>query len=94
MVIIFVVLLLSRNKFLAVEITTTVRHIAVEAPLGRTEGLPQPCVANCDKIRTVPRAALTERAGRLARAVTSKSQWQWGMRLRGKNCWAQSEVES
>jgi mRNA interferase MazF len=67
------VLLLSRdnaysylNKFLAVEITSTVRRIAVEIPLGRTEGLPRRCVANCDNIRTVSRSALSERIGRLA----------------------------
>jgi mRNA interferase MazF len=67
------VLLLSRdqaysylNKFVVVEITSTVRQIAVEVPLGRSEGLSRRCVANCDNIRTVPRSALTERIGRLA----------------------------
>jgi mRNA interferase MazF len=67
------VLLLTRdqaysylNKFLAVEITSTVRHIAVEVPLGRAEGLPRASAANCDNIRTVPRSSLTERIGQLA----------------------------
>jgi mRNA interferase MazF len=67
------VLLLSRdqaysylNKFVVVEITSRVRQIAVEVPLGRSEGLSRRCVANCDNIRTVPRSALTERIGRLA----------------------------
>jgi mRNA interferase MazF len=67
------VLLLSRdqaysylNKFLAVEITSTVRQIAVEVPLGRQEGLPRRCVANCDNIRTVSRSALVKRIGQLA----------------------------
>ena len=67
------VLLLSRggayeylNKFVAVEITSTVRQIAVEVPLGRAEGLPRRCVANCDNIRTISRAALVGRIGRLA----------------------------
>lgn len=67
------ILLLSRNsayvylhKFLAVEITSTVRDIAVEVPLGKAEGLPRRCVANCDNIRTVPRSAVTERIGQLA----------------------------
>src|SRR5271166_2335671 len=66
------VLLISRNdaysylnKFLAIEITSTVRRIAVEVPLGRGEGLPSKCVANCDNVRTVPRSALTKRIGRL-----------------------------
>ena len=68
-------LLLSReqaysylNKFLVVEITSTVRQIAQEVPLGRSEGLKAKCVANCDNIRTVPRSALTERIGRLSPA--------------------------
>ena len=67
------VLLLSRdsaytylNKFLVVEITSTVRHIAVEVPLGRTEGLARQCVANRDNVRTVSRSALTKRIGQLA----------------------------
>lgn len=66
------VLLLSRNeaysylnKFIAVEVTSTIRRIAVEVPLGRTEGLPSQCVANCDNLRTVPRSALLERIGQL-----------------------------
>jgi mRNA interferase MazF len=66
------VLLLSRNdaysylsKFIAIEITTNVRRIASEIPLGESEGLPKACVANCDSLRMVPRDALTRRAGQL-----------------------------
>ena len=69
------VLLLSRdaayeylNKFTAIEITTTIRHIAEEIPLGKAEGLAKPCVANCDNIRTVPRSALVKRIGQLGAA--------------------------
>jgi len=66
------VLLMSRNqaysylnKFVAVEITSTIRRIAVEVLLGRAEGLPAKCVANCDNVRTIPRSALTKRIGAL-----------------------------
>lgn len=66
------VLLLTRNqaysylnKFLAVEITSAVRQIAVEVPLGKPEGLSRRCVANCDNIRTVSRSALVKRIGQL-----------------------------
>jgi mRNA-degrading endonuclease toxin of MazEF toxin-antitoxin module len=69
------VLLLSRdaayqylNKFTAVEVTTTIRHIATEVPLGKAEGLSKPCVANCDNIRTIPRSALVKRIGQLGPA--------------------------
>ena len=49
-----------------VEITTTVRNIAVEVTVGRVEGLPVKSAANCDNLRTVARSALVERIGRLA----------------------------
>jgi mRNA interferase MazF len=67
------ILLLSRDdaysylsKFIAVEITSTVRRIASEVPLGEEEGLPKVCVANCDSLRMVPRNSLSSRAGRLS----------------------------
>ncbi len=67
------VLLLSRNdayqylsKFIAAEITSNVRQIASEVPLGEDEGLQRLCVANCDNLRVVPKLLLTKRAGQLA----------------------------
>jgi mRNA interferase MazF len=62
------VLLLSRdsayeylNKFVVAEVTTKIRDIPVEVPLGRREGMAKPCVANCDNLRTVRREALDGR---------------------------------
>ena len=67
------VLLLSRNdayrylsKFVVAEITTTIRAIPVEVRLGSREGLPSPCVANLDNLRTAARQWLDSRAGSLA----------------------------
>lgn len=67
------VLLLSRddayehlNKFIAAEITTTVRRIPVEVIVGKSEGLSKTCAVNCDNLRTVSRAALVKRIGQLA----------------------------
>jgi len=67
------VLLLSRNdayeylnKFVTVEITTTIRDIPVEVRLGPAEGLPKRCVANCDSLRTIARSHLVKRLGALA----------------------------
>jgi mRNA interferase MazF len=67
------VLLLTRddaygylNKFIVAEITTTIRNIPVEVPLGKRDGLPAPCVANCDNLRTVNRDVLVERISKLA----------------------------
>ena len=66
------VLLLSRDsayeyldKFVVAEVTSTVRRIAIEVPLGVAEGLAKSCVANCDNLRTIPRAALQKRIGKL-----------------------------
>jgi mRNA interferase MazF len=85
------VLLLSRNdayaylsKFVAVEITSTIRRIASEILLGEQEGLPRVCVANCDSLRMVPRLSLTKRARQLAperwvevkRAVGAALEWR------------------
>jgi mRNA interferase MazF len=68
------VLLLSRedaysylNKFLAVEITTTIRGIPVEVSLGKAEGVSHRCVANLDNVRTISRSVLTRRIGALSR---------------------------
>ena len=67
------VLLLTRddayaylNKFVVAEITTTIRNIPVEVRLGKRDGLPISCVANCDNLRTVGHAALVERISRVS----------------------------
>ncbi len=56
-------LLLSRddayavlNKFVAAEITATVRHIPIEVPLGSIGGMAKPRVVNCDNLRTIRRS--------------------------------------
>ena len=66
------VLLLSRddayfylNKFVVVEITTKIRNIPVEVFLGLRDGMPKPCVANCDNLRTVGRQSLIGRISKL-----------------------------
>lgn len=68
------VLLLSRDdaygylhKFIAAEITTTVRNIPVEVPVGPAEGLPKRSVVNCDNLRTIARSSLVKRLGSLRR---------------------------
>jgi mRNA interferase MazF len=67
------VLLLSRddaypvlNKFVAAEITTTVRHIPIEVPLGSIEGISKPCVVNCDNLRTISKIQLVKKIARLS----------------------------
>ncbi|MCX6603965.1 MAG: type II toxin-antitoxin system PemK/MazF family toxin [Acidobacteria bacterium] len=85
------VLLLSRdgaysvlNKFVAAEITATIRHIPIEVPLGETEGISKPCIVNCDNLRTISKVHLVERisqipAGRIGevkRAVGYALAWE------------------
>jgi mRNA interferase MazF len=67
------VLLLTRtpayaylNKVVIAEITTTIRGIAQEVPLGPDEGMSRRSVANMDNIHVIPKAAVGDRLGRVA----------------------------
>src|SRR3989304_69213 len=67
------VVLLSRNEAYAVRelvtvapVTTRIRQIPTEAPLGTEDGLPKPCVANLDTIPTIPQQTLKERIASLS----------------------------
>jgi mRNA interferase MazF len=66
------VVLLSRNEAYAVRelvtvapVTTRVRRIPTEVPLGPDEGLPKRCVANLDTSTTIPRRTLAQPIGAL-----------------------------
>ena len=69
------VLLLTRTpayeylaKVVVAEITTTVRGIPQEVPLGRREGLGRPSVANLDNIHVIPLDRVGELVGVLLSA--------------------------
>ena len=49
-------------------VTSTIRGLRTEVPLGPEEGLARECVANCDNLFTVPRSALGRRRGTLGPA--------------------------
>ena len=62
------VLLLSRNEAYTVRelvtvapVTTRMRHIPSEVPLGPEDGLPRSCVVNLDTITTIAQRSLQER---------------------------------
>lgn len=66
------VVLLSRDESYAVRdlvmvamVTSRIRGIRAELPLGPAEGLSRACVANLDTITTVPKRALSEQIGSL-----------------------------
>ena len=48
-------------------VTTRVRGIPVEAPLGPKDGMPREYVANLDTVTTIPKDALRERLAVLSR---------------------------
>lgn len=61
------VVLLSRNEAYAVRqlvtvapVTTRIRRIPTEVPLGTADGLPKACVANLDIVTTIPKVALRD----------------------------------
>lgn len=86
------VVLLSRNEAYAVRelitvapVTTRIRQIPTEVPLGSDEGLPKRCVVNLDTITTIPKATLTERISTLPAAkiaeVERALRFALGLRL-------------
>jgi mRNA interferase MazF len=69
------VVLLSRNEAYSVRelvmvapVTTRVRRIPTEVPLGPAEGLAKTCVVNLDTITTIPRRTLRQPIGPLSPA--------------------------
>ena len=46
-------------------ITTTVRGLSTEVPLGPANGLDHECAVSCDNIVTIPKAALGQQIGYL-----------------------------
>lgn len=50
-----------RNAVTVAEVTTNIRDIPVEVPLGKEEGLSKKCVANLDTIITIRKALLLGR---------------------------------
>ena len=56
------------TRVLVAPVTTTVRGIATEVPLGIAEGLRRGCVANLDNVQLIPVNVLLRRAGVIAPA--------------------------
>ena len=86
------VLLLSRKdsytyltKYIAVEITTTIRNIPVEVALGRRDGLAKTCIANFDNVRTISRYWLVERISVLPASRIPEVNERLGMLSAGKS---------
>jgi mRNA interferase MazF len=57
---------LYRELVTIAPVTTRIRHIPTEVPLGVKEGLPRPCVVNLDTITTIPKKSLASRVAVLS----------------------------
>jgi mRNA interferase MazF len=55
----------ARTLATVATITRTSRGLASEVELDQRDGLPLPCVANCDDLTTIAKARLLRRVGRL-----------------------------
>ncbi|MBI4560555.1 MAG: type II toxin-antitoxin system PemK/MazF family toxin [Candidatus Rokubacteria bacterium] len=72
-----------RNQVSVAPVTTRMRGIRSEVPLGPEQGLPKRCVANLDAIGTIPKGALRERIALLLpdkiQAVNSAIRFALGL---------------
>ena len=86
------VLLVSRDEAYLVRelvtvapVTTRIRQIPSEVPLGLEDGLPKPCVINLDTITTIAKTSLTERLAVLnnlkQKAVDEAVRFSFGMEM-------------
>jgi mRNA interferase MazF len=84
------VLLLSRDEAYSVRelvtvapVTTRIRHIPSEVPLGVADGLPKSCVVNLDTITTIAKRSLCDRLTTLSiekqKAVETALHFTLGM---------------
>lgn len=55
----------ARNKVTVIEITTHVRGLETEVPLGVRDGLPRTCCASADNVLTIDKAWLDHHLGTL-----------------------------
>lgn len=56
-----------RNQVVVAQVTRTRHHIPSEVGIDATDGMPQPCVVNCDVLLTVPKSLLLRRITRLSK---------------------------
>jgi mRNA interferase MazF len=56
----------ARTRSTVATITRTARGLSSEVELDERDGLPRPCVANCDVLTTIAKTRLIRRVGRLS----------------------------
>jgi mRNA interferase MazF len=70
-----------REAVTIAQVTTRIRDIPVEVPLGPEDGLKKKCVINCDVLSTIPKALLKERITLLSPEKTSQLNEALGFAL-------------
>jgi len=82
------VLLLTRtaayaylNKIIVAEVTSTIRGIPQEVPVGKREGLSNASVVNLDNVHVIPKSSLGERLGHIDAARLSEVKRALGYAL-------------
>ena len=58
----------ARRLVTVAPVTTRVRRIPVEVPVGPKDGMPRECVANLDTVTNIPKDALRKRLSALSRS--------------------------
>lgn len=58
----------TRELITIAPLTTRIRNLKSEVPLGRSEGLKKKCVASLDTITTIPKAVLDKKVTSLPRS--------------------------
>jgi mRNA interferase MazF len=75
---------LRRELIIVAPVTTRIRGIPPEVPLGPADGLPRACVANLDTLTTINKASLLEMVAALSpekiRALDSALAYAVGLR--------------
>jgi mRNA interferase MazF len=56
------------SQVVVAPVTSTIRGLPTEVPLGPAQGLARDCVINCDNLFTIPKQALGRRRGQLGSA--------------------------
>jgi mRNA interferase MazF len=56
----------KRNQVVVAQVTRTIHRVASEVALSQADGMPQPCVVNCDVLLTVPKDRLVRRVTKLS----------------------------
>ncbi len=68
-----------RDLVMIAPVTTRMRNIPTEVELGPQDGMPRPCVINCDSLATIPKARLRSKITTLSPPNYASSIRRYGL---------------